>query len=421
MNNVPNQLDEQLKRSIAAKEEQLVAFTQQIIRTVTVNPPGNEEKVAKILIEKLEKIGFELNVVVIEEGRPNIIATYKGSKPGPRLLCYSHMDTVPEWDREMWTTDPFGAEIIDGKIYGRGTCDHKSEIVSFITAFEALKEANVELSGELQFIFDSDEEQGGTKGMRELMSRGLVKADIGIYACTTQISEDSKENFPTLGEVNIVHAATGIVTYKLVVPGTKPHPRYLMNMETAFTPGDHAMYLLSEINKLADKVNQYYDEKTGHSKLWINSINTISKVESARPGTLGVTEIVVSRRLGPSENIDQVEQVLLEVIQKIEKKHNFTIEKELIRKRPPTFLPEDSKIIEEMKKVAFAIDGSKPMVTGVPALTGMGWFVNEGGIPMVMFGYGNLDFHHCVDEHIAISDIVKNTQAYAIAIKNILS
>ncbi|WLD94401.1 M20 family metallopeptidase [Alkalihalobacillus sp. AL-G] len=414
------ELYELIKEKVEGKREEIVSFTQELIRTKSVNPPGNEEKVAEILIGKLKELGFKLEVIEVEKGRPNIIATIKGTKPGPRFLCYSHMDTVHEWDASKWSTDPFGAEIIDDKIYGRGSCDHKSEIVCLLTAFETLKEVGTEFSGELVFIFDSDEEQGGTMGMRELMKRNKVQADIGLYACTTQISRESKANFPTCGEVNIVHAATGIVTYKFIVSGSTPHPRYLMNLENSSTPGDYSMKLLSKINQLADKVNQHYDERTGHAKIWVNSINTISKVEAARPGAMGVCELVVTRRTSPSEDLDHAEQDLLNLVEELEYENDILVEKELIRKRPATLVPIDSQIVKEVKRAAEIVDGSEPKVTGVPALTGMGWFVNEGQIPMVMFGYGNLDFHHCFDEHIEISDLIKSTQAYAILIKNIV-
>jgi succinyl-diaminopimelate desuccinylase len=403
------------------KKDQLVRFTQDLVRIKSVNGINKEEDVARVLISKLNELDFELEVYEYVEGRPCIIATVRGNKPGPRLMCYSHMDTVPEWDASLWSADPFGAEVIDGKIYGRGTCDHKSEIVSLIVAYEILREMGTEFSGELVFIFDSDEENGGVFGMQQLMKNGLVTADLGLYACTTQISEESKPNFPTCGEVNIVHAATGIITYKFTVPGTKTHPRYLMNMEKSMTPGDHMISLLSKVNQLAEKVTQIHDERTGHAKLWVNSIETVSKVESARPGAMGVCEVTISRRVVPSEKMDQAEQDLLLLVEEIEKEKGIVIERELIRKRPYYVVPTDSRIIEEVVKGAEIVDGKKPRVTGVPALTGNGWFVNEGKIPTVMFGYGSMDFHHCIDEFIEISDIVKNTQAYAIIIKNILS
>jgi succinyl-diaminopimelate desuccinylase len=424
MSKVINQdsINEVIKSRVQEKENKIVSFTQELVKTKSVSRQDMEEGVANILIPKLKELGFTLEVVEVAEGRPNIVATYKGTKPGPRFLCYSHMDTVHEWDASQWSHDPFGAEIIDGKMWGRGTCDHKGEIACLITAFETLQEMGVEFAGELVLIHDSDEENGGTYGMKELVKRNLVTADLALYACTTQISEESRVNFPTCGDVNIVQAATGIVTYKLTVPGTKPHPRYLMNLEnSSFTPGDHTMALLGNLNELAEKVNKVFDEKTGHAKLWINSIDTISKIESARPGAMGVCEVTVSRRVTPSENLDQSELELLQVIEQVEKEKNIKIEKELVRKRPTTLVSEENYIVEVVKKAAEAVDGSAPKVTGVPALTGMGWFVNEAKIPMVMFGYGNLDFHHCFDEHIEISNLVKSTQAYAIIMKEVLS
>lgn len=402
------------------KTDQIVQFTQQLVRTKSVNSVHLEKDVANILIPKLEALGFEVQVHEFEAGRPNIIATLKGSQPGPRLMCYSHMDTVSEWDASLWSADPFGGEIIDGKIYGRGTCDHKSEIVSLIVAFEILKELGTDFKGELVFIFDSDEEQGGVKGMQELIKRDLVKADLGLYACTTQISDESRANFPTSDEVNIIRAAAGIVTYKFSVPGTKAHPLNLMNMESAMTPSDHAMILLSKFHQLAKKVSQHFDERTGSAKLWINAIQTTTEGEYDRPGGEGACEVTVSRRVTPSEDLDQAEQDILDVVVETEKEEDIEIEKKLIRKRPSTLVPLDSRIIEEVIKAAEIVDGRKPKPTGVPALTGNGWFVNEAQIPTVMFGYGYNDYHHAIDEHIAISDLIKNTQAYAIIIKNIL-
>lgn len=403
------------------KREQIIKFTQELVRTKSVNSINLEEDVAHILIKKLKEIGFELQVYEFETGRPNIIATIQGKESGPTLMCYSHMDTVPEWDASLWSADPFGGEIIDEKIYGRGTCDHKSEIVCLITAFEILKEIGMDFKGKLVFIFDSDEEKGGAMGMQELIKRGLVRADLGLYACTTQISEESLKNFKTSGDVNIIRATAGLITYKFIIPGTKHHPRYLMNLENTMTPSDHAAILINKLYYLSEEVSQYFDENTGSAKLWINSIHTSAEGEYDRPDEEGLCVITVSRRVNPSEDLNQVEQEILRLVEQTEKEENISIKQELVRKRPAAFVPKDSQIIQEIVKAAEIVDGRKPKITGVSALTGNGWFVNEAQIPTVMFGYGYNDFHHAIDEHISIKDLLKNTQAYAIIIKNILS
>ena len=422
MSNLANiNINDQIMAKAKDKREQIIQFTQELVRTKSVNSINLEEDVAHILIKKLEEIGFELQVYEFEAGRPNIIATIQGEEPGLTLLCYSHMDTVPEWDASLWSTDPFGGEIIDGNIYGRGTCDHKSEIVCLITAFEILKEMGTSFKGELVFIFDSDEEKGGASGMQELIKRDLVKADLGLYACTTQITTESLPNFKTSEDVNIIRATAGLITYKFTVPGTKPHPRYLMNLENTMTPSDHAAILINKLHYLSKDVSQRFDENTGNAKLWINSIHTSAEGEYDRPDEEGLCVITVSRRVNPSENIDKAEQDILLKVKETEQETNIDIKQELVRKRSAAFVPKNSRIIQEIVKAAKVVDGKKPKTTGVAALTGNGWFVNEAQIPTVMFGYGYNDYHHAIDEHIAITDLIKNTQVYAIIINNILS
>ncbi len=98
MSKIVNQdsINEVIKSRVQEKENKIVAFTQELVRTKSVNGQDMEAGVANILIPKLKNLGFSLEVVEVMEGRPNIVATFKGSKPGPRFLCYSHMDTVHE-------------------------------------------------------------------------------------------------------------------------------------------------------------------------------------------------------------------------------------------------------------------------------------------------------------------------------------
>ena len=97
-----------------------------------------------------------------------MIGSY-GNSDGPSLILYGHMDTVPIYDG--WTKDPFGAEIIDGKIYGRGACDDKSCVTTEIFATRALIESGIDFKGKLTVVSAVDEETGGFNGVKLLLDK----------------------------------------------------------------------------------------------------------------------------------------------------------------------------------------------------------------------------------------------------------
>src|SRR5258708_34593475 len=106
--------------------EALVAFTQELVRIPSVHDPArgrNEEAAALLVAERMRSFGWEPELVDVAPGRPNVIATIDGGQPGPTLLFEGHTDVVTEGDIGTWTVDPFGADIVDGRLYGRGSAD----------------------------------------------------------------------------------------------------------------------------------------------------------------------------------------------------------------------------------------------------------------------------------------------------------
>ena len=103
------------------REERLIELCQELIRNPSVS--GKEEKVAKAMKKAmLEEFGFD-DVQIDKYG--NVIGRIKGNKPGKSILFDGHIDTVPVNDESVWKYDPFKADIVEGKIYGRGASDMK--------------------------------------------------------------------------------------------------------------------------------------------------------------------------------------------------------------------------------------------------------------------------------------------------------
>ncbi|MCL5039621.1 MAG: M20 family metallopeptidase [Firmicutes bacterium] len=413
---VTNRIAEQALQYIAEHQEELVQLLQRLVRAKSVH--GNEERVAQIIWPELEALGFEVRNFPVEASRPNLVATFPGSVGSPRMLCYAHMDTVGPGDETAWSVDPFGGEVKDGKIWGRGTCDHKGSIAAFLMALRALRAAGFAPKGSLVYVFDSDEERGGRQGMRHLVKVNAFSADFGLYGCTTQISPESKANFPMFGPSNIIGAAMGAQVFKITVRGTRPPRRNLMYPPGRPTALDNALGLLQLLNEHAEKVRKRVCPLTGPSRMHFQG------VEYAPSPLVGMPDEIsfkVYRRINLLEDPDEEREAIFNIIKDLQsKKGQVEIEAEILEERPQTRVSEDMPVIPALKRAALAVDGVEPQYTGAPSLTGLGWFVNEQKIPIVMFGYGYLDFHHSIDEHIAIEDLVKSTKAYALTIGELI-
>jgi len=166
----------------AELERRTTELLQRLIRFNTVNPPGNEQEAQEHLKGLLERAGFECELLAAVAGRPNLVARLPGRSDGPRLAYLSHVDTVLA-DRDAWSVDPWGGEIKDGCVWGRGALDMKSQVAAEVAAATALAEEGWRPeSGDLLVIVTADEEAGATHGARWLCEQvpDRVRCDIVV-------------------------------------------------------------------------------------------------------------------------------------------------------------------------------------------------------------------------------------------------
>lgn len=148
-----------------------VELTRELIRFHTINPPGNEAPCARHLGAILEGAGFTIELLAMGENRENLIARI-GGNDGQLPICFSgHTDVVP-LGAAPWTVDPFGADIADGKIYGRGSTDMKGGVAAFVSAAVKLAPKLEGTSG-LLLIITAGEERG-CEGANFLVRKNLV-------------------------------------------------------------------------------------------------------------------------------------------------------------------------------------------------------------------------------------------------------
>ncbi|MGB1177931.1 MAG: acetylornithine deacetylase/succinyl-diaminopimelate desuccinylase family protein, partial [Lentibacter algarum] len=177
-------LADRLSAEIAARRDDLVELCQDLIKIPTLNPPGeNYREICDYLDRRLLKSGFHTELIRAKGAlgdsdrypRWNIVARKEGPRGGECVHFNSHIDIV-EVGRG-WTTDPFGGEVIDGKVYGRGACDMKGGLAASIVAAEAFIAICPDFAGAIEISGTADEESGGFGGVAYLAEKGYFNPE----------------------------------------------------------------------------------------------------------------------------------------------------------------------------------------------------------------------------------------------------
>ena len=145
-----------------------VALTQRLVRFDTTNPPGNEAQCIEHIKSLLDGAGIQNQVFAKTPGRPNLIARLPSDGSAPPLLLEGHVDVVPA-DPDHWQQPPFGGDLVDGYIWGRGALDMKSGIAMMLYAMVRAKADGMTPAGDIVLALVCDEEAGGDLGARYLV------------------------------------------------------------------------------------------------------------------------------------------------------------------------------------------------------------------------------------------------------------
>lgn len=164
----------------AELERETTELLARLIQIDTVNPPGGERPAQELLAGLLSEAGFDVTLLGRTEDRPNLLARLHGDADGPTLCLLAHLDTVPATPSE-WQRDPWGGEIVDGVLWGRGSQDMKNQAAAEVTAALTLARSGWRPArGELLVVMVVDEESGGGDGAVWLTDNHpqLVRCDL---------------------------------------------------------------------------------------------------------------------------------------------------------------------------------------------------------------------------------------------------
>ncbi len=167
--------------------DEVTELLQELIRVDTTNPPGNETAAAELLQSYLEESGAQVELYARIPERANLVARIPGRGDGPTLLFLSHTDVVLA-DASEWRADPFGGELRDGEVWGRGALDMKGQVAASAVALASLAREGFEPAGDLIFAATADEEVGDGFG-----AQWLCETHPDAVRCDYLINEGSGE------------------------------------------------------------------------------------------------------------------------------------------------------------------------------------------------------------------------------------
>lgn len=410
-----NSEKQQLINYIDDNQEQLLAFLKELVAIPTDNPPGDCQKIAKHIYQRLQGFEFEnVSINEVEEEKVKAAGMIKasnvvgfqtfGNGDGPEITLNSHGDVVPPG--LGWKQDPYGGNIVDGKLYGRGAAVSKSDIASYTFAALALRQLKDNLNGKISLAFTFDEETGGDIGPKLLLEKGLIHPDWAICPGFTY---------------SLVNAHNGCLHLELKLKGKSAHaaePQYGHDALEAMTGVLSALY---EYRKGFTKVKSNIPN-VGSPNLVVGlisgGINT-----NVVPDT---TTIRIDRRLIPEENPQTAEIEIRKVIaEAIENYPGVEAEiNQILLARSLGPVPIDSPLVKTIATNWSEIMGGGELpIGGSPLYTDARHFY-EAGIPVVLFGAGPRTLleanGHRADEHVKVDDLLKSTKIVALALYDLL-
>lgn len=199
--------------------EEVVEHLRALLRLDTRNPPGNEYLAANYIRDVLARDGIDSTIVGPTPDRANLVAGLRGDGSKPPLLLMCHTDVVAV-ERDKWTQDPFGGDIVAGFIYGRGALDMKNMVAMELQTMLLLKREGVKLKRDVIFMAEADEEVGGTSGASWMAKHhpDLIRAEYAL--------NEGGGNVRIINDVPYYHVQTaekGVQRFRIRMRGTPGH------------------------------------------------------------------------------------------------------------------------------------------------------------------------------------------------------
>ncbi|MCC6265646.1 MAG: M20/M25/M40 family metallo-hydrolase [Bryobacterales bacterium] len=414
---------ETLDAALRGLEPSLLATLRDLVGTRSQNIPPHGEEVGcqRKIASALHALGHEADLYDLTEvpslaahpefwpgrsyaDRPNLNARIRGSGGGRSLILSGHIDTVPADTPVPWTRSPWGEDLEDGRLYGRGAWDMKAGVAMNLTILRALHRAGIRLKGDLTFETVVDEEFGGANGTLAARVRGYT-ADAAVIGESTGLSICPAQRGGRTAHVTLFGPG-GILGEQQVRARVVDQLQHVLSRIDAF----------QQRRKLRVAIDPYFANSTEPFAVWVTNIAT-GKWGWVQPLTVPERcQVEIYWQAMPQETQEEVEREF----------HAWW--RETIAARPELFpvppavcfpmrwlpgcsIPASSPLVVEFSAVAEACD-VRARVEGLDAPSDMYIFQNCFDIPAIMWGPEGGGAHQA-DEFVDLASLVKSTRVLA--------
>ncbi|WP_232701788.1 M20 family metallopeptidase [Halobacterium wangiae] len=395
---------------VEAHRGELLALTEDLVAMDTANPPGNTAEIVEYVGEYLASLGVDAERFEVDPAKPNLLATVPGARP-ETLLFNGHFDTVP-FDEEAWTYDPLG-EVVDDRLYGRGTTDMKGAVAAMLFAIRAFVETDTRPPVTLTFAFVSDEEVSGDAGLPALLDADRLVADGCVIGEPTCESGQHSVTVADRGSIWLTLEATGEAAH-----GSRPMVgvNAIDRLYDAVTVvrsrfGSRTLEVDETMQPIVEESIDYYAPKLG-----ADTARGLFEHPSINLGTLHGGEAINSVPQSATAELDvrvvagvQTPEVVAGIRECVAGCEGVTIAD--VSWSVGTVEPVDSPLVEAVSTTAEDVVGERVYRRSATG-GGDAKKLRNAGIPTVEFALGS-DTVHAVDEYVDVDAIVDNAVVYA--------
>lgn len=421
--------DDALSAAVAARQDDLVALTRDLIRIPTLNPPGlHYHDICHYLATRLEARGFAVELIRAKgapadsEAHPrwNLVARIEGAAPGECVHFNGHHDVVETG--HGWTMDPFEGLVRDGRVYGRGACDMKGGIASAVIAAEAFLEVYPDFHGAIEISATADEESGGYGGVAYLAEHGYFDPDRVQHVI---IPEPLNKDRICLGHRGVWWAE--IETHGRIAHGSMPFlgDCAVRHMGAVLEEMEASLFPLLAGKRTAMPV---VPEGARASTLNFNSIHGGEAEQD--PDYTGLPapcvpdrcRLTIDRRFLMEEDIDEVKREVTTLLERVRAaRPGFSYEIRDLFEVQPTMTDADAPVVRSVEAAISRVLDRQAAFVVSPGTYDQKHIDRIGRLKnCIAYGPGILDLAHQPDEWVGIDDMLDAAKVMALTLDDLL-
>ena len=402
-----------LDRWIADHFDDEVAFLRELVRVPSDTPPGDNAPAAARAAELLEAMGFFVERHAPSSERVaaaglvsivNLVVRHRFGDGGPVIALNAHGDVVPPGG--SWTHDPYGGDVVDGRMYGRGVAVSKSDFATYVFALRALIAGDAPLAGVVELHFTYDEEFGGLLGPAWLLAEGITTPDLALGPGFSY---------------NVVTAHNGCLQLAVTVHGRSAHAAMPATGVDAIRA---ATVVLDAVYAEADALTRLVSGVDGIGSPTLN----VGAIEGGTNTNVVPDRATfkLDRRLIPEEDPVAVEAALRAVIaDALPRQDGLSLEiHRLLLARALAPLPGHERLVDALSAASAAVLGAPIATTATPLYTDARLY-GEAGVPTVLYGAGPRSILEAnakrADENLVLDDLRLATRVVARALATLLA